>query len=104
MKFESKEQYLRFKAHWANYFNTEARKLERNIYGNKKKKLYLAHFIIYAILRGQDPKKCFSSIGEDTVNECRWRLNQEKMLRLPFGDTITDEQFEEARLKAKELF
>lgn len=66
--FENKENYLNMKQTWAQYFNTEARKLERNEYGNKIKKLTATHFVLYAILRGKDPLI--------TINNCCWETLQ----------------------------
>lgn len=97
--FETKDQYLKMRAAWAQYFNTEARNLERNEYGNRQKKLRLATFIIYAILRGKDWKQCCESASADTMNWTKIHFNSKYYrdeLRIPFGETTTNEQFDEA--------
>lgn len=69
MKFKTKEEYMQFLKSWAKYFNTEATNLERNEYGNKIKKLRLVHFVMYAIIRDKDPKKCFESASPATMTQ-----------------------------------
>lgn len=95
--FESKEQYLSMRKAWAEYFNTHARKLERNQYGNKMRKLTSEHFIIYAILRGKGYENYQSHISPNT---CLWFPTYPDSIKRflePFGDTITQAQYEKAR-------
>jgi len=70
--FETKENYLNMKQTWATYFNTEARNLERNEYGNKIRKLTATHFALYAILRGKDPMKALSTASLDTIMNIKY--------------------------------
>lgn len=66
--FKTKEEYLKVKENWATYFNTEARKLERNEYGNKERKLTATHFALYAILRERDPMLGLSTASIETIS------------------------------------
>jgi len=72
--FNTKEEYLQMKQTWATYFNTEARKLKRNEYGNKQRKLLIIHFILYAILRGKDPQKCVTTCSWDTLSLIKFEI------------------------------
>ena len=65
--FATKEDYLKFKEEWAKYFNTEARHLDRGMYGNKKRKLNATHFVLYAIIRGRDWKACLQGCSTETL-------------------------------------
>lgn len=67
--FETKENYLNMKQTWATYFNTEARNLKRNEYGNKEHKLTATHFALYAILRGKDPFNPLDNCSKKTLDD-----------------------------------
>lgn len=56
--FESKEQYLEFVANWKRIFNSE-----------DKKELEFQHYLLYAILRGKDYKKCIAETSKDETKE-----------------------------------
>ncbi len=82
--FETKEQYLSMKHNWATYFNTEARNLDRSMYGNKIRKLTATHFILYAILRGKNPYDCIQSCDGRTLNNIKSHISFAQNKR--FGD------------------
>ena len=69
--FNTKEEYLKMKENWSNYFNKEARSLERNEYGTKQRKLTATHFVLYAILRERDPFKALLTASDETISEIR---------------------------------
>lgn len=73
--FETKEDYLKMKANWAKFFNTEARHLDRDEYGTKERKLGAPHFVLYAIIRGRDWKKCLQGASQDTMDAVKSSLN-----------------------------
>lgn len=92
--FATKEDYLAMRKAWATYFNTEARKLERNEYGNKIRKLNHSHFILYAILRGKDWKQLDEKCEAGSYLP-RWEYAHN--LRKPFGETLTEQMYAQAK-------
>lgn len=110
--FDNKEQYLAMKQHWATYFNTEARNLERDEYGHKTRKLKSTHFILYAILRGKNPYDCIQNCDGETVTGILYDIKIAKDVK--YGDhwrtkwtkffNITDEQYETLIDIAFEIF
>jgi hypothetical protein len=95
--FETKEDYLKFKENWANYFNTEARNLETDCYGYKERKLTASHFVLYAIIRGKDWESCLQNCSENTLNEVTGNLKsawfyQTRLFNKVFD--ITDEDID----------
>lgn len=102
--FETKEQYLQFKSQWATYFNETARKVERDEYGHKIKKLTPEHFIIYATICGKNPNDCIQTCSDDTYHSIEWYLKTPSYIsREPFAEFISAEQMEVICTKALDL-
>lgn len=101
--FSTKEDYLKFKQHWASYFNTEARHLDRNVYGNKKRKLTGSHFVLYALIRGKDWKLAIQGCSGDTFHsierdlKSRW-FYESQVFKDAFK--LSDGQIEAIKIKA----
>ena len=107
--FESKEQYLNMKKKWAKYFNEEARDLERNVYGNKLKKLTATHFALYAILRGKDPFIALNNSSSETIEYIEWNITSAKTSKFYKGKWrdffgLTEEQEEKLLTIAYKIF
>lgn len=83
--FETKEQYLKMRADFRSWYNTE----------DNRKRLGAEDFALYALLRGKDWRKCFADTTSDsTVEKLHYYLIKMKpqyMFLEPFGDTITEE-------------
>lgn len=88
--FESKEQYLTFIENWKKAANDK-----------EGDKLTFQHFILYALLRGKDWKKCLSEHStEDTkylAAEYAETMPYKYLSLWPFGGTITESMLEAAR-------
>ena len=79
--FGTKEQYLSMIDAWKEEFK-KSRKLERNEYGNKIRKLNDTDFFLYAILRGKDPRRCYHSEFrfEEALGEMEWYMKNPQFL------------------------
>jgi hypothetical protein len=88
--FETKEQYFEFIKQWRLACNQE-----------DAAKLTLQNFILYAMFRGRDYKKCISpSSKDDTLANAEYwtkECNPKYLDLSPFGNTITIEMIEKAR-------
>lgn len=88
--FESKEQYLEFIKEWKRSVNDTPEGL----------KLTFEHFILYAILKGRDYKKCISPTSSDSTIDLAEYIAKSKDFKYldlwPFGE-ITNQMVFEAR-------
>jgi len=106
--FETKENYLKMKTRWAQYFNTEARQLERDEYGYKQRKLTAFHFALYAILQDKNPLKGLTSASGDTWDLLDYKCSSHKFTfyqkSMKAFFEISDEQTEELFSIARHYF
>ena len=79
--FGTKEQYLSMIDAWKEEFK-KSRKLERNEYGNKIRKLTNIDFFIYAILRGKDPRRCYHTEERfcEALTDIGWYMKNPQFL------------------------
>lgn len=105
--FKEKEDYLKFKKNWACYFNNEARHLDRDSYGTKTRKLSATHFVLYALIRGKDWKKCIDRCSEGTLSGIKsdltsnWFYNSKRFNQI---FNLTDGQIELIKNAAGDAF
>lgn len=85
--FESKEQYLEFIKNWKKACNDK-----------EGPKLTFEHFILYAMLRGRDYKKCISPSSSDSTIDLAEYIAKGKDFKYlslwPFGDISSQLIFE----------